>query len=280
MAIRGKICLAVFCLLFMTGCAASGTGMDSALYGMYIGVEAIDNSFLKRVFKEHEGNLYEAELNATLTANMSLSNFEKKKGDGEEKEDLTDLVRILDEMEEGEKGRIEEILDVDSVLKYFAGNAVLHNWDDYAGKFAHNYYFYMHDGLFRMLPWDMNESFLQTQAFYRPSDGARQDIATPITGEATLAGRPLVKKLLAVLEYYAQYLEYCESLAQWLETLPDNLLLLRDRIGESVEKQPLSFFTYGDFEKEFDSSNRYGIAGFIVERAEYLKERVAELKDN
>ena len=251
--------------------------INGELHGLYVGVEAIDNRFLERAFDSHRGNLYKADVGATLMPDMDMEFLEQKKGSDKSKADAAELIRIIDEMPLGEKGELENILDVDSVLKYMAGNAVVHNWDDYAGQFAHNYYLYMDDGLFRMIPWDMNESFLQTQAMYRSSDGARQDIATPTTGTATLEGRPLVQKLFAVPEYYEQYLDYCEVLMHWLETLSDELTALRERLSESVKQDPTGFFSYEEFERQFDSGYSNGLAGFIEERAAYLAQRLPEL---
>jgi hypothetical protein len=134
----------------------------------------------------------------------------------------------------------------------------------------------MHDGIFRMTPWDMNEGFLQTQAFYRESDGARQDITTPLTGGETLESRPLVG-ILSVPEYYDKYLEYCEILSKWLDGLDQKLPALRERIRADVENDPTAFFSYQDFERQFDSSYSNGLAGYILERSAYLNERLAEL---
>lgn len=251
--------------------------VNGELRGLYVGVEAIDNRYLNRVFGEHEGNLYEAGLQATLETDMELEILEQKKGTDESKQDVEELIRILNDMPEGEKGEIEDILNVDSVLQYMAGNAVLHNWDDYAGQFAHNFYLYMYEGKFQIIPWDMNEGFLQTEAYYRESDGAQTDILTPITGESTLEERPLVENLFAVPEYYEQYLAYCETLRQWLETLPEELEDLYARIAPSVEADATGFFTYEEFEQQFDADYSEGLAGFITEREQYLEERIPEL---
>lgn len=251
--------------------------INGELHGLYIGVEAIDNQFLNRAFGGHDGNLYKADLQATLLPDMDLALLEQKKGDDESKTDLTDLIRILNEMPAGEKGEIETVLNVNSVLQYFAGNAVIHNWDDYAGRFCHNYYFYQQEGMFYMIPWDMNESFLQTQAYYQPSDGASQDIATPITGDAVIEERPLVEKLLAVPEYYQQYLMYCDQLREWLESMPDMLAGLYERIADSAAADPTGFYGAEEFDLQFDSGNPDGLAGFVTERAVYLADRLPEL---
>lgn len=252
--------------------------INGELHGLYVGVEAVDNRYLNRAFGEHRGNLYEAGLQATLEPEMNLKLMEQKKGQDKSKSDIAELVRVIEEMPLGEKGEIERVLDVDSVLRYFAGNAVIHNWDDYAGRFSHNYYLYNRNGLFYMIPWDMNESFLQSQAFYRESDGARQDIATPLTGGATPETRPLVGKLLAVPEYNQRYLAYCDILRQWLDSVPETLARLQARIQDSAENDPTSFFSYEEFSRQYDPDYSNGLAGFCRERADYLKERLEELK--
>lgn len=252
--------------------------VNGELHGLYVGVEAVDNSYLDRTFGGHKGNLYKAGEGATLEADMDLGLMEQKKGGSSDKSDIQELIRILDEMKTGEKGEIESILDVDSVLRYFTGNAVLHNWDAYAGQFCHNYYLYMDGGQFHVLPWDMNEGFLQTGPFYRPSDGARQDISTPITGRAVLEERPLVLKLLSVPEYYQEYLEYCSILTEWLkEVSAGQLDLLKEEIQVFVEQDQTKFYSFQEFEQQFSADNSNGIAGFIRERAEYLEEALASL---
>ena len=209
---------------------------------------------------------------------MDLDLLEQKKGQDVEKSDLTELIEILEETEPGQKGELESILDIDSVLQYMAVNAVIHNWDDYAGQFAQNYYLYLDDGLFHMIPWDLNEGFFQTQAYYEESDGARQDISTPITGDSTLEARPLVHKVLAVPEYYHQYLTYCDTLAQWLEdVLANELEPLKELIEEDVKADPTKFSTSVEFTWQFIDTNSYGLAGFIKERVEYLKEALPGL---
>ena len=140
--------------------------INGKLHGLYVGVEIVDSSFLDRVFDSHKHSLYKADNNSTLLPNMDFSVLEQKKGNDESKTDVKYLTKVLDEMPLGEKGNIEDILDVDSVLKYFAVNAVLHNWDDYAGYFSHNYYLYLYDGKFYFIPWDMYEVCLQWQRHY------------------------------------------------------------------------------------------------------------------
>ena len=65
---------------------------------------------------------------------------------------------------------LEEYIDVDEVLRYFAVNTFLVNLDSYAGNLKHNYYLYERNGVFQILPWDLNLSFggFQVQVAKRP----------------------------------------------------------------------------------------------------------------
>ncbi len=159
-------------------------------------------------------------------------------------------------------------------------NAVLHNWDDYAGVYSHNYYLYMNDGVFYILPWDMNECCLQWQAQYAPSPGSKQDIASPITGDVPPEQRPLVHKLLAVEEYYDRYLDYCAELNEWLIEIDSSGRLneLWEIIGVHAKNDPTRFYDYHRITQEFNRSFHNGIACFIRERAAYLTKRLEQLR--
>lgn len=133
--------------------------VNDELFGFYLCVEAVDDSYLKRVYGDNDGNLYKADQGSTLASTDSLTSLDQTNGDDESKDDLTQLIETLNDMPDGEKGEIESILDVDSVLKYLAVNSVLSNEDSYAGNMAQNYYLYNNDGVFSMIPWDYNMSF-------------------------------------------------------------------------------------------------------------------------
>lgn len=244
--------------------------------GLYTGVEEIDNSFLKRVFGSKKHNLYKMDEMATLTPDMQPWVVSQKKGDDTSRSDLKQLIKTLDEMPLGEKGNIEDILDVDSALAYLAVGAVIHHCDGYAGYSAHNYCLYFDDGVFHMIPWDMDLCFYQTGWGFRPSDGSKMDIKSGLTDTAELSERPLVKKLLAVDEYYAVYLEYCKKTAEWLKEFnEDGVDELFALIDESVKNDPRN--KYNSFKNEFDSGSHYGFAGYIKERVEYLDKRIPEI---
>ena len=252
---------------------------NGELHGLYVGVEAVDKSFLKREFNSSKHNLYKAGSQSTLLPSMALSRLEQKKGSDESKSDLGYLIKVLDEMPLGEKGEIESILNVDSVLKYFAVSAVLYNWDDYSGAYSHNYYLYMDGGTFYFIPWDMNMCCEQWGAHYVYSSGSRTDIATPVTGDVSESERPLVHKLLSIEEYYARYLGYCSELNEWLKEIDNSDYLdnIWDMLKTSVAEDPTKFYEYQRVEAEYNRRFNNGLAYFIHDRTVYLTKRLEEL---
>jgi len=247
-------------------------------HGFYAGIEAVDSRFLERAFGSHKHNLYKADHYATLAPGMNMSALEQKKGSDESKADIQRLIEVLNETPLGEKGKIDEYIDVDTVLKILAVDAVIHNWDGYAGEVAHNYYLYMGSEKFHMIPWDLNEAFLQTEAGERPSLGSKEDVKTPITGYTNEKDRPLVQKLMAVDEHYKKYITYCAETNKWLEEynktrIPELYALIKPY----VETDATRIWSLNAFNKQFDTNNRDGLAGFIKERCEFLNTRIPEI---
>ena len=254
--------------------------VNGKLHGFYSGIEAVDSSYLERVFGSHKHSLYKSVKNANLTPGMKKDAFEQKKGSDESRADLQRLIQVLDETPLGEKGEIEDIIDVDLVLKTLAVDAVVHNWDNYAGEVCHNFYLYMSGGKFRIIPWDLNEIFLQTEAGERSGPGSKQDIISPITGYTSEKKRPLVQKLMAVDEYYKKYIDYCEQCTNWLKNFYETELgTYKEFLEEYHDNDPTKFYKTEYFNRQFDETNRNGITGFIKERIEYLSKRIPEIRE-
>lgn len=270
--IRDYICYEAFQILDgYTSCVTYfNVYLNDELKGFYVGIEAIDKSYLERHFGSHKHNLYEGENGATLETFMSLSCFTQKKGSDTSMEDIQRLIEVLDETPTGEKGDIESCIDVDSVLKMFAVNAVLDNRDGYCGIYAHNYYFYNADGRLVMLPWDMNA----------PSMSAYTDIASPtidVFDASSVNSRPLAKKLLAVEEYYARYLDYCGRLTDWLPELKEQVERIYEMIKPCVEADGNIFSSLYWFNYQYSLDNTKGVMYLLTYRYDYLTSRLEEL---
>ena len=102
--------------------------INGTFYGLYVAVEAIDDSYLARNFDNSDGNLYKAEQGSTLKVNTA-NTFDQKNGDDTSRTDLIKLIESLENITNGDKGDIESILDVDSVLKMIDSNDVIANFE-------------------------------------------------------------------------------------------------------------------------------------------------------
>lgn len=230
-------------------------------YGLYLMVEAIEDSYLNRAFGENEGNLYKQEQGSTLIyeTDEAYKSSEQKNGDDESKTDLANFIKILNEMPDGEKGEIESVLNVDSALKYIAANTVLENYDSYNGSFAQNYYLYNQSGQFNVIPWDFNMAFGGFQG------GALStiDIDTPISG-TSLDKVPLIQNLLEVEDYKTRYYEFIEDYLTILEDFETEVSEIKTLIRPSVEADPSKFATI----EQFDLVTTYQEDGPVEANAE------------
>jgi spore coat protein CotH len=145
--------------------AASRTGwaevtINGEKVALYTTVEQVNEGLLAQYFGDGEGALYKPEspagrltyLGSDITAYTNL-NYK-----GEEEINHASFLAFVDVLNNQPVAEWENVMDVDSVLTYFAGNVAVGNWDTYS-IMGHNYYLYeAPDGRLSMLPWDMNLS--------------------------------------------------------------------------------------------------------------------------
>ena len=81
---------------------------------------------------------------------------------GNAKTDITDedkdrLIASLKSL--NENSDIEDVVNMDEVIRYFVVHNFVCNFDSYTGSMIHNYYLYEEDGQLSMIPWDYNLAF-------------------------------------------------------------------------------------------------------------------------
>jgi len=128
-------------------------------WGLYLGVEAVNETFLAANFSDGTGDLYKPD-GTTLAIDadeleQSLSRLNIKTN--ENTSDHSALSELLEVINNG--GDLESVLNVDEVIRYFAVNTALVSMDSYQGSTLHNYYLYEEDGVFSIIPWDYDLSF-------------------------------------------------------------------------------------------------------------------------
>lgn len=139
---------------------------------------------------------------------------------------------------------IQQLLDVDAALWYLAAINLFTNYDSYYA--GHNYFLYRapEDGRFRILLWDVNESFgVFPGAGISPSDStavARTDPFLMASGQQAVE-RPLIRRLLAVPDFRADYLAHLRSLRDLAfrpEELAARIAALQAVIREDLGADP------------------------------------------
>lgn len=174
-------------------------------------------------------------------------------------EDFKKVINMYKNLDEGTN--LDEVLDVNEVLKYFAVNTFLINLDSYSGEMYHNYYLYERNGKIQMLPWDLNLAFGGMAAKVRSgsSNIINFPIDNPVTGN--LKNMPLIGQLLEVDEYKELYHSYLKQIADeyfnsgYYSNLVNNIDTL---INDYVKEDPTAFCTYDEYEAAVDEMIKFG----------------------
>ena len=235
--------------------AYSNVYINGELFGFYLAVEAVDDSFVERIADSNSTDvkLYKAEGDhATLVDEDSLSNFELKSGEDDSMAGLKKLVSALNSIKDGQKGDIESVFDVDTFLKSIAVNTVVGNYDSYSGSKAHNYFLLEEDGVFKYIPWDYNMAF----GGYMEDGGASVTVSIdePIYG-VDASKRPLITKLLSVDEYKEKYYGYLNELVTYFDDFENTVSELSSFIKPYVENDPSAFYTIEQYEQNITTSD-------------------------
>lgn len=225
--------------------------VNGELFGFYLCIETIDNSFTERHTDAEDAALYKADgERCTLLSDMELSQFESKYGSDDNLDNIQQLVDVLNQ-DTVSKEELDSIVDASSVLKAIAINTVMGNYDSYSGSKAHNYYLLYEDGIFYYVGWDYNMSiggFMEGG-----SSSVIADITTPIYG-TILEQRPLFEKVLAIDEYYEEYLGYVQELVDYFSDFETMVADLREMIDSYVEADPTAYYTYDQYVENITAS--------------------------
>lgn len=183
--------------------------------------------------------------------------FENAVFDATEK-DYNRIIQSLDKLSRGED--LENTVDAEAVLKYFAAHTVVVNLDSYISGMAHNYYLYEEDCRLTILPWDYNLAFGGFQSG-GASDVVNFPIDTPVSG-VSLDDRPLLGKLLEVPEYMELYHSYLRQIAQGYFSsglFEQTIDSLNSLISSHVENDPTAFYDYEAYEAAVIELKKLGL---------------------
>lgn len=135
--------------------------VNGEYYGLMLGVEAVDQTFIAENYGTTQGYLYKPDgIGSDLVyISDSLADYEGIEVKmNEDQLEGSELISMIQAINQGEG--YEDYLNIDEMLRYFAMNTALVNLDSYQGQTKHNYYLYEDEnGVFSILPWDFNMSF-------------------------------------------------------------------------------------------------------------------------
>ncbi len=136
---------------------------------------------------------------------------------------------------------LENVVDVDAVLRYFVVHNFVCNGDSYTGSMIHNYYLYEEYGLLSMLPWDYNLAFGSFQSV-NASNAVNESV------DFSLGDRPMADWIFDSEPYTARYHEYYAEFLRIVDAgsiISDAAAL----IAPYVERDPTKFCTVEAFER-------------------------------
>ena len=274
--------------------------VNGEAWGLYLAVEGVEDSFLERNYGTLYGELYKPDSQSMGgdRGNGADGDFEGGSGSGMESDDVsliysdddyssysnifdnakTDITdedkdRLIASLKSlNENSDIEDVVNVDEVIRYFVVHNFVCNFDSYTGSMIHNYYLYEEDGQLSMIPWDYNLAFGGFSAGGGGSDSATQmvnyPIDTPVSG-GTVDSRPMLAWIFADENYTELYHAYFDTfISEYFESgYFENLITETENlIASYVEQDPTKFCTYEEFETGVDT-----LKSFCLLRAESIR---------
>lgn len=158
------------------------------------------------------------------------------------------LIAALKTLNEGED--IEDVVNVEEVIRYFVVHNFTCNFDSYTGSMIHNYYLYEKDGQLSMIPWDYNLAFGGFQNAEDATTLVNYPIDDPVSG-GTVESRPMLAWIFAKEEYTEMYHHYfAEFISEFFDSgyFEKMIEKVHTLIAPYVEKDPTKFCTYEEFE--------------------------------
>ena len=140
-------------------CNFAKVTVNGQYLGIYSNVESIKEPFLSRNFDNAGGNLYESQLAAFAPHGKNL--FQLKTNQAvNDRSDLEAVVRALQADDDNLPGLLEQEINIDQFIDFWALEILTGHWDGAAGN-TNNYYIYRNpdDGLFSFIPWGTDGTF-------------------------------------------------------------------------------------------------------------------------
>lgn len=140
-------------------CGLAHVSVNGEDKGFFTNVEPVDEAFLRRVFGNDEGNLYEMTI-GDFTPEWKGGFDLKTNEEVNDRSDLDRVERALAAPDEGLEAALGEVFDFDELLTFWAMEVLTGHWDGMTGN--RNNTFIYHDpadDLFHPIPWGADGTF-------------------------------------------------------------------------------------------------------------------------
>lgn len=291
--IRSKLCFDKFSEIGLTASRANHVEVyiNGKYYGLYISVEHINDEFLKKNYANDSGNLwkclYPADLNylgADQNAYKSLTSDSRPVYElttNETTGDFTKLVHFISVLNNTSESlladSLESIINIPDVLKYFAMNILVGEWDDY-WSLMNNYYLYYEpsEDIFHLIPYDYDNTFGVDWS------GNNWVNANPYNYPKVVGGyRPLAERLMGNAQYrnlYTHFLEFYNNNVYQLSNWENRIDSLKQIITTSALNDTFRILDYGFTDNDF--FNSYSASPYSNQQVKYGLKQFINLRNS
>lgn len=183
-----------------------------------------------------------------------------------------DKNRLIDSIKKLNRGEdLDNIIDIESVIKYFVVHTFVNNYDSYTSLFSHNYYLREEEGKLSLIPWDYNlaygvltieagdafvDAFSEYLIFDKKTFGMSAEkhmVNYPIDTPVFTVGmeeRPMIYQIINNEEYYDLYHKYYDKfISEYFESgyFDSFYSKVIEMIAPYVKKDVKGFTTYDQF---------------------------------
>lgn len=237
--------------------------VNGEYWGVYLALEAVEDSFLLRSYGVQSGEIYKpesmnigggskggagsgnggADLNYTDDELDSYSTIWNGEITDAKKADRKRVVTALRNISQGTD--LQKYMDIDNLVRYMAVHVFSVNDDSLSGSMTHNYYLYETGGMLNLIPWDYNLAF-------GGMGGGKE--ATSVVNDAVdnaFSATNFFDTLTANEEYNALYYDNLKKVAEYISggEFEKFYNRVRSQIDELVKTDPTAFYSYDDYTK-------------------------------
>lgn len=144
-------------------CGFAAVTVNGKHLGVYSNVEAIKPNFLNHSFGDSSGALYEGTVTDFFPEFIEKFECKNKPATLDHIRAVADVLSSVDEMNDEELARVDQLIDVDSFITYWAMESMIGFWDSYCSN-QNNYYLYRDPATekFHFIPWGADSAFTET----------------------------------------------------------------------------------------------------------------------